>query len=68
MYERIIGGIILITFSIVLLTQPWQLFVRNGSLMFNQVKSKAIYVKSLRLLGATFLILGIVIVCSILIV
>lgn len=65
MYERIAGGIIIIAFSIVLLTQPWQLFVRNGSDMVSQVKSKPLYIKSLKFIGIILMILGVAVECSI---
>jgi uncharacterized membrane protein YidH (DUF202 family) len=65
MQDKLIGGIVLIIFSIILLTQPWQLFVRNGSEMVNQIKTKPKFIKSMKVIGYIFLVLGIVIECSI---
>lgn len=65
MQDRIIGGIILIAFSVVLLTQPWQLFVRNGAEMVRQIKTKPVYIKSLKIVGFVFMLLGIAIEVSV---
>lgn len=64
MKDRIIGGIILIAFSVVLLSQPWQLFARNGAEVVRQIKTKPVYAKSLEFVGFVFMLIGITIEVS----
>lgn len=58
MFAKLAGGIVFIMLGIILLTQPWQLFVRNGPETVKIVKTKPFYRKYLKISGLILLSTG----------
>lgn len=58
MSSLFIGGLIFLAFGFILLSNPWQLFSRNGPAVVLSIKTNNKYKKILRLLAIIFLILG----------
>jgi uncharacterized membrane protein len=61
---KLIGGLIIIAFSIVLLNQPRQPFTRNGTQMVKKAKTDKSYKRTFNLLGFILLIIGIIVLIT----
>jgi len=61
---KLIGGLIIIAFSIVLLNQPRQLFTSNGTQMVKKAKTDKSYKRTFNLLGFILLIIGIIVLIT----
>lgn len=61
---KLVGGLLIIAFSIVLLNQSGQLSARNGTKMVTKAKTDPSYKNNFNTLGYIILIIGIIVLIT----
>jgi len=61
---KLVGGLLIIAFSIVLLNQPWQLSARIGTKMVAKAKTDPSYKNNFNTLRYIILIIGIIVLIT----
>jgi len=61
---KLVGGLLIIAFSIVLLNQPWQFSARDGTKLRTKAKTNPSYKNNFNTLGYIILIIGIIVLIT----